>query len=155
MTIRVRTAASVAAVAVIGIGVGGVAYADSGSGSSTPASSTHTSAAASAAARRHPILRHLLHGQLVLGTRQGDVTVDLQQGRVTAISPTSISVRSRDGVADTYVVTAATKVRSRGKVLSESAVATGDHVFIVALTNGQGTMTARAIRGVTAASSAS
>jgi hypothetical protein len=155
MTIRARTAASVAAVAVIGIGVGGVAYADSGSGSSAPAASTHTTATSSIAARRHPILRRLMHGQLVLATRKGSVTVDLQQGRVTAISPTSITVRSHDGVADTYVVTAATKVRSAGRVLTEADVKTGDHVFVVALGTGEGTMTARAIRGVTAASSAS
>jgi hypothetical protein len=149
MTIRLRTAATVAAVAVIGIGVGGVAYADSGSGKSAPASSRSTVAAA-----RHPILRRMLHGQFVLRTRVGDVTVDLQQGHVTAVSSTSITVKSSDGVSDTYVVTPQTKVRSRGKVLAESAIATGDHVYVVAL-DASGTATARAIRGVTGGSNGS
>lgn len=149
MTIRLRTAAAVAAVAVIGIGVGGVAYADSGSGESG-----HGTVASSAAARRHPILRRILHGQLVLKTGGGPVTVDLQQGRVTAISATAISVRSSDGVEDNYVVSPMTKVRSHGKALAESDVKTDDHVFVVALEHGD-TATARAIRGVTAESSTS
>jgi hypothetical protein len=150
MTTRIRSAAAVAAIAVIGLAAGGVAYADSGSGS--------THAATAATARPHPLLRRLMHGQFVLRAPKapnGSVTVDLQQGRVTAVSSTAITVRSNDGVVDTYVVTPQTKVRARGKVLAESVIASGDHVFVVALANGSGNATARAIRGVTAGSNAS
>jgi hypothetical protein len=151
MTTRIRSAAAVAGIAVIGLAVGGVAYADSSSRSGSPQART------AAAARPHPILRRLMHGQFVLRAPKapnGSVTVDLQQGRVTAVSTTSITVRSNDGVLDTYVVTPKTKVRARGKVLAESSIVNGDHVFVVALESSGGTATARAIRGVTTGSKA-
>jgi hypothetical protein len=43
-----------------------------------------------------------LHGQFVVTTPQGFTTVLTQNGTVTAVSPTSITVRSRDGFSQTY-----------------------------------------------------
>jgi hypothetical protein len=149
MTSRLRAAASVAALAVIGSGVAGVAYADSAS-TKQP---TSASAASATAARHHPILRRMLHGEFVLKARKGTVTVDLQQGRITSVTPTALTVRSSDGVTDDYVLTSATKIRSYGKALKASDLATGDHVWVVALDH-SGTLTARSIRGVRGASGA-
>jgi len=130
MTSRLRAAASVAVLAVIGASVAGVAYADFGS-TRQPASAT---VGPSTGARHHPILRRMLHGEFVLRTRKG-------------------TVRSSDGVTDDYVLTSATKIRSRGKVLTESQLATGDHVWVIALDQ-TGTLTAWSIRGVRGASGA-
>ena len=81
---------------------------------------------------RHGLLRHIEHGELSLQTRQGDRTVDLQRGVVSAVSPTSISVTSPDKFAGTYTVDSSTKVRTRSGLVSISAVHTGDQVFVVA-----------------------
>lgn len=159
MTVRHRIAAGATAIAVIGLGAGGVAYADSGSGTASPSTSSaagSTSASHSnllRGARRHPLLRRVLHGEFVLRVKGGTATVDVQQGKVSAVDPTSITVRSSDGTSDTYAVTSTTKVSSRGRKVPESDIATGDHVWVIAVDR-NGTKTARAIRGVRGASSA-
>ena len=81
---------------------------------------------------RRGLLNRLEHGQLTLQTKQGDRTVDLQRGVVSAVSPTSISVTSPDNFAGTYSVDSSTKVRTRAGVVSISNVHQGDHVFVVA-----------------------
>src|SRR4051794_3176211 len=43
--------------------------------------------------------------------RHGTVTIAVQRGSVTAVSPTSISLTSKDGYSHTYRITDATKVR--------------------------------------------
>ncbi|HTW21664.1 MAG TPA: hypothetical protein VME70_15825 [Mycobacteriales bacterium] len=158
MSVRHRIAASVAGVTVIGLGAGGVAYADSSGGTpSTPASAATLTASTHGrllvGARRHPLLRRLLHGEFVLRAKGGPVTVDVQQGKVTAVSATSITLQSSDGTTDSYTVTQATKVRSRGHKIPESDIITGDHAWVIAI-DSNGTKTARAIRGVRRASSA-
>lgn len=81
---------------------------------------------------RRGLLNRIEHGELTLQTRQGDRTVDLQRGVVSAVSPTSISVTSPDKFAGTYTVDSSTKVRTRSGLVSISAVHTGDQVFVVA-----------------------
>ena len=81
---------------------------------------------------RRGLLNRIEHGELTLRTRQGDRTVDLQRGVVSAVSPTSISVTSPDKFAGTYTVDTSTKVRTRSGLVSISAVHTGDQVFVVA-----------------------
>lgn len=82
--------------------------------------------------RRHGLLNRIEHGELTVRTRQGDRTVDLQRGVVSAVSPTSISVTSPDKFAGTYTVDSSTKVRTSSGLMSISAVHTGDQVFVVA-----------------------
>ena len=46
-----------------------------------------------------------LHGEFVVPDGSGDYTTEMTQtGGVTAISPTSITVRSEDGFSQTYVI---------------------------------------------------
>jgi hypothetical protein len=78
------------------------------------------------------LLRRLEHGTLTLQTRAGDKTVDLQRGTVSAVSPTSISVRSHDGFAAVYAVTSATRVRTAAGVVTIGSVHQGDTVFVIA-----------------------
>ena len=66
-----------------------------------------------------PALRALeraLHAQWVTrkpGSSGSYVTHDAIRGQVTAVSPTSITVKAADGVSQTYAVTGSTKVRLR------------------------------------------
>ena len=81
---------------------------------------------------RHGMLARIEHGQLTLRVKDGDRTVDLQRGVVSAVSPTSISVTSPDNFAGTYTVDSSTKVRTRSGIVSISSVHKGDQVFVVA-----------------------
>ena len=96
-------------------------------------------------------LGHMLHGQWVTKNKAGDlVTHDEIHGKVTAVSATSISVKAEDGVTQTYVINADTKVREvtkgkpRGGEKSDiSKVASGDNVVV--LGTGTTTLTAKRV----------
>jgi hypothetical protein len=52
-----------------------------------------------------------LHGQFVIGKSGGGYqTIDVQTGQVTAVSSTSITLKSSDGFTHTYVITSSTLV---------------------------------------------
>ena len=118
--------------ALAGIG-GGVAFAAGGSGSTpsvaTPAVSTATHHKAGLASRAE-------HGELTVRAGKGTQVVDVQRGQVTAVSATSVTVRSKDGFSATYVVGSSSKVRAAKKAASISAVKTGDRVGVVAVRSG-------------------
>jgi hypothetical protein len=143
--------AGAAVVALVGIG-GGVAFATSGSGSPTPVSSLMAATTATAPAsgadtpadgpaerKHHGLLDRTEHGQVTVRTKTGTEVIDLQRGQVTAVSPTSISVKSQDGFSATYVVDSTTKVRKSGQRSAIGNVANGDNVVIAALHNANAT----------------
>jgi hypothetical protein len=70
------------------------------------------------------------------------------QGRVTAVSPTSITVRAADNVTETYLISPTTRVHTRAlrSAAKISDVRAGDPVFV----GGTGTSTLTAIRVVDA-----
>jgi hypothetical protein len=77
----------------------------------------------------------LVHGQVVLTKPGGGYqTVDLQRGKVTAVSTTSITVRSADGYTATYVVASSTIVDAQ--LAGISSVKTGNQVSIQATVSG-------------------
>jgi hypothetical protein len=162
-----RAAASLAIGGVLGGGAAagfGIASAVSGPTSASTSTATlastsaETSAGTSATnsagtmpdhpkAGRYPRVRALLasrveHGELVLKGRNGTaVTMDVQRGQVTAVSATSISIRSDDGYAATYTVGAGTKVRLGGTPKTIGDVKVGATVGVLATRSGD-TMTA-------------
>jgi hypothetical protein len=166
MNLFTRKAASVAAFTVLGVTAGGIAWAQSGSapsagpaGANSPARSSATvtasdptglsdsdAAAAMRGHRLHGLGRHVLHGEIVLQTRKGFVTVDIARGIVSAVSGDSISVKSADGVTTTFAIGAKTKARSAGKMISISAVHVGDKVGVLGTKTGSGAPLARLIR---------
>jgi ketopantoate hydroxymethyltransferase len=78
----------------------------------------------------------MLHGQVVVAKQGGGYeTMDVQRGSVTAVSSSSITVKSSDGFSATYVVTSSTNV------IAESAgigsVKVGDTVMVSAVVNGK------------------
>jgi hypothetical protein len=134
-----------AVVALVGIG-GGVAFATSGSGSSAPdstltaattatppTSGTKTPADGPSKRKHHGLLDRAEHGQVTVRAKTGTEVIDLQRGLVTAVSPTSITVKSQDGFTATYVVNSTTKVRKTAQQSAIGNVANGDNVVIAAV----------------------
>jgi hypothetical protein len=123
---------------VLGAGLAsGVTWAAASGGAShqsTQSAGSHAQTAHPAAGKagRRRLLRRLEHGSLTLRRKSATVTVDLQKGIVSDVSPTSVTVTSRDGFKTTYDVTSASKVRAKGKKSSINAVKDGNGVLVIA-----------------------
>jgi hypothetical protein len=93
---------------------------------------------------RRPGLPGVLHGTVVLPKPGGGtVTVAIQNGRVTSVRRSSITLRSEDGYTRTYAVTDSTIVDARPDGIG--SVKTGDQVWVTATASG-GTVTAIRVR---------
>src|ERR1700761_4238623 len=126
---KIGLVAGSVALALAGIG-GGVAFA--AGGSSTPATPS-TTAPAQQHHKAARLGRRVEHGELTVRAGKGTQVLDVQRGQVTAVSSTSLTVRSKDGFSATYVVGSSSKVRAAGKSASISAVHTGNRVGVVAV----------------------
>jgi hypothetical protein len=133
---KVTLVAGTAALALAGIG-GGVAFASSGTPAVAPAAAVTTSAPAPAPGQHAKRwASRVEHGQFTVRTKQGDRVVDVQRGQVTAVSATSVTVRSGDGFTATYTVAGTSKVRDQKKSATIGAVHDGDHVAVLATRSG-------------------
>lgn len=94
-------------------------------------------------AHERDLVKRALHGEVTLRGAKHRV-VDVQRGTVSAVSATSITVRSTDGFTATYVVDATTKIREAKEKATIAAVKTGDRVRVVATKDGS-TLTATRI----------
>jgi len=84
-----------------------------------------------------------VHGQFVVPKSGGGFqTVDTQRGSVTAVSATSITVKSADGFIKTYQVMSSTNVDAQRDGIA--SVKTGHQVVVMATDSG-GTATAVSI----------
>lgn len=89
-----------------------------------------------------------IHGQLTVPKSGGGYqNVDVQSGIVSAVSPTSITVKSADGFTATYTVSGSTEVNAQSAGIG--SVKTGDTVFVTA-TAGASAATASDITDITA-----
>ncbi|MEP6696353.1 MAG: hypothetical protein ABJA34_05670 [Pseudonocardiales bacterium] len=140
------------AAATIGIGaVAGIAYAatdtaPTASAPPTAASSPHAKTGhAGKGDRIRALARRTVHGEFVVKGKDGKyVTAETQRGAVTAVSRTSITVRSADGFTATYAVTSDTKVGKDKAKADIAAVKVGDLVLVVAV-KADGGKTARGL----------
>lgn len=83
-----------------------------------------------------------VHGQFVVPKSGGGYqTIDTQRGSVTAVSATSITIRSGDGFVKTYQVTSSTNVDAQRDGIG--TVKTGNQAAVVATVSGN---TATAVR---------
>jgi hypothetical protein len=87
--------------------------------------------------------------------KHGTVTVLVQRGTVTALSATSITLRSKDGYAHSYAITPKTKVREQRQDVKLSDLKAGERAMVVALHTAKGDVARRiscirAAAGVTA-----
>lgn len=138
---KIVIAGSAAAV-VLGAGTAALAASNSSSSSSSPSSSAGSSTAGPQAKGKHAgkardELRRALHATWVTRDGKGSttyVTHDAIRGTVTAVSATSITVKSADNVSQTYTVNSSTKVHSRaagkGATATISSVKSGDKVLV-------------------------
>jgi hypothetical protein len=143
---------TVALAGVIGVGVAAAdptptptpsATAAPTAGASPTAKPTKPGKANKANKAKRDLTRRALHGEVTLGGKKHQV-VDFQRGTVSAVSASSITVRSTDDFSATYVVDAKTKVRHAKEKVAIGDVQTGDKVRVVALKNGS-TLTATKI----------
>ena len=145
-----RTLAIASAAAIAGgvIAFSIASYATSGDTSASPPSSNDVYAAAlSTAAPATPTgHRQLLHGERVVKDNDGTIiTVDIQRGTVTAVSASSMTVRSSDGTTWTWTLNGNTKVRGADlKKEAVSSIKVGNTVAVGGQRTGD-TRTARAI----------
>jgi hypothetical protein len=90
----------------------------------------------------------VIHGQLTEPKPGGGYqTVDVQRGSVTAVSASSITVKSADGFSATYAVSSSTEVNAMAAGIG--TVKVGDTVDLTA-TVSQGKATAASLIDVTA-----
>ncbi|WP_300614379.1 hypothetical protein [Trebonia sp.] len=90
----------------------------------------------------------VLHGEVTVPKSGGGYqTMDVQDGTVTAVSSTSVTVKSADGFTASYAVTSKTVVDAQAAGIG--SVKKGDTVFVVATVSGS-TATAASITDVTA-----
>ena len=154
-----RRIAIVGATAAIVGGAGTAAFAASGTATPTPSpasasatsnQSTGTPKAQDGKRDRVNRLRRSVHATWVTENKKARTftTHDAIRGVVTAVSQTSITVRAADNLTETFVVSSATKVRTRALKTgaSISDVKAGDPVFV----GGTGTTTLSAVRVVDA-----
>jgi hypothetical protein len=150
--------AGVAVAALLGGGGAALAVGNSG----TPAAaqnavtSTPVPAPSPGAPGTHRAFRHfggrfapfgMLHGQFVVAKPGGGYqTVDVQDGQVTAVSTTSITVKSTDGFTKTYVVTSSTTVDAQRDGIG--SVKVGNQASVLATVSGS-TVTATNIADMT------
>ncbi len=129
-----RKVALAAVAGLVAAGAGGTAYAATGSGgpASPPAGSTGTAAPAAPAAHAHGRHRSLLqrsdHAAVELKVKGQWVTYTIDRGRVTAVSPTSITLARPDGQSVTDSIDPATRY---GGVTSEAAIQLGRPAAVV------------------------
>lgn len=133
-------AAAGTAAAVLGIGTAALAGT---SGNPTPPGSGSASGRAAQHAHQghrhqlHRLLRHVLHGAVTTKGADGYVTHSAVRGSVTAVSPTSITVKAADGFTETFALGADTRVRERtagtsgAKSGTVSDVKSGDAVAVI------------------------
>ncbi len=128
--------ATLAAVAVlVAAGAGGTAYAATGSGgpASPPSGSTGSPAPAPHAhahGRPRSLLQRSDHAVLEIKVKGQWVTYDFDRGRVTAVSPTSITLARPDGQSVTDSIDPATRY---GGVTSEAAIRMGRPATVVSV----------------------
>lgn len=151
-----RTAALVAAWTTVGVvgaaALTGVAMAaDNGA---TPRPSTTSTAAAAqgqgglgggGAARLRHLGKRVLHGEFVVQTKDGDKTVDTQLGVITAVSATSVDVKSGDGFTQTWTLTSTSKVRGAKKAGTAADLKVGATVRLIGPKSGADATVALAV----------
>ncbi len=116
----------------------------------TPAPNASATAGTRAGNGRHLrrdrlfLRKNTLHGEVVVKTRDGNKTVDVQRGAVTAVTGTSVTVKSSDGFTLTWTTNDKTRVAQNKAKVALSAVKVGENIGIAGLKDGN-TTTARLI----------
>jgi hypothetical protein len=90
---------------------------------------------------RRALARNVEHGELVVKTKDGDKTIDVQRGTITAITSTTVTVKSSDGVSEVWTFGSPIHVVEHRTSVQPSAVTTGETVGVAGTKSG-GALTA-------------
>jgi hypothetical protein len=92
--------------------------------------------------RRLAVLRHLVHGTVVVDLPKlgGLTTVQLDHGTVSALATTSLTIAEQGSPSVTVKLGAETRVRKDGKRVAIGDLATGDEVFVLSKVETDGTV---------------
>jgi hypothetical protein len=94
---------------------------------------------------RHGMLRkNTLHGEVVVQTKDGTKTIDVQRGTVTAIDDKTVTVKSADGFTLTWTLGTPLHVVEHRTTVQASAVKVGTEIGVAGTKDG-GTTTAHVI----------
>ncbi|ASW57218.1 hypothetical protein [Plantactinospora sp. KBS50] len=80
--------------------------------------------------------RNTLHGEVVVQTQDGTKTVAVQRGTVTAITDTSMTVKSTDGFTETWTFGPQLKVVERRTTIQPSDVKVGTELGVAGTRDG-------------------
>lgn len=80
--------------------------------------------------------RNVLHGEAVVQTKEGNVTVVVQRGEVTSISSSSVTVRSSDGFTMTWSFHPELRVIERRATIQPSEIKAGAQIALAGPKNG-------------------
>jgi hypothetical protein len=154
--------AGVAVAALLGGAGAALAVTNPGTSAPTPSAVTATPAPSPSPGQRgmHTSLRHFggrsglggglfgaLHGQFVVAKSGGGYeTVDVQSGQVTAVSSTSITLKSSDGFTKSYVIASSTLVDAQRDGIG--SVKVGNKASVLATVSGS-TATAASVTDMT------
>ncbi|HKE65019.1 MAG TPA: hypothetical protein VKB59_10280 [Micromonosporaceae bacterium] len=86
--------------------------------------------------RRAALGKHLEHGSVTVQTKNGDVTIDVQRGVITAINSTTMTVKSADGFTLTWTFGPNMRVIENRGTIQPSAVHVGETVGVAGEKNG-------------------
>jgi hypothetical protein len=92
------------------------------------------------AARSAGLLRLLIgrtdRAEITVSTANGDRTLLYVRGTIAGISPSSVTVTLRDGSSQAFSIDASTRIRSKGRAISTTALSVGDGVLALGLKSG-------------------
>lgn len=133
-----------AGVLATGLGAGALGVASAG----TPAPSTSAGSPAPVAKDHHKgLLKRTLHGTFAVQRKGAVATVSIQRGEITAVSASSITLKSKDGYLGTYAVSKDTKLRASGAPAAASAFKTGMRATVFAVKSGSAFVAQRMVAG--------
>ncbi len=96
------------------------------------------------------LLNRVVRGDLTVRAKGGSyVQVHYERGQVSALSSTSITIKGPDGKGASFAVTAATRVRSAGKLEAIGDLSVGQNAIVFG-TGSDGSWSAVLIRGIAA-----
>jgi hypothetical protein len=99
--------------------------------------------------RKRALLRqNTLHGEVVVQTREGARTIVVQRGTVTAITETSVTVKSPDGFTLTWTFGDKLRVIEHRKKIETDAISTGDEIGVAGAREGDKTIARLLVRRV-------
>ncbi len=140
MGLKAKVAAAAGGAMVLAGAAGGIAYATTAGSSAAPAASAQLLGSARTAGGHLPaagrpflrhevrmVLRHTVHAELIVRTKRGYETVEVDRGVVTSDSGATITIRRPDGPSVSATVTGSTRFVG----LSRSQLVSGDRAILV------------------------